>query len=224
MDAAPFVGRALSGRPVRFQTYAWLVVTEVVAGGALLVGVYGAWLSTRTYLWQRRRDDQRRHSDVMVEVGERYGLGGQAPVIGATLAVEHILVIRVVNGGEAPEYIHEIHLENQQVSPITVSVRKPEGTVEVRPRDQHECIFALDGSQAFDWDAPFRAVVRLANKAIFHSEYGRLSRPPEHGEQVVIPDPDQVPDAQVIRVSVIPGSPTAVVHEARSNRLDLRLD
>jgi hypothetical protein len=132
-------------------------------------------------------------------------------VIGQTVPLRHLLTIRIVNGGEAPEYVHSISLESERPSPLTVAVRRPEGTVEVRPRDQRTFELELDGSQAFTWDEPFRAIVRLANEQTFCSEYGTLARPPHHGQTVVIPDPEQMPDDQVAHLDMPRGERIATV-------------
>lgn len=42
----------------------------VVAAIALLVAVYGAWLSTMNFIWQRRRDKERRQSDIKINLIE----------------------------------------------------------------------------------------------------------------------------------------------------------
>lgn len=120
-------------------------------------------------------------------------------------------MVRVINDGEAPEYVHAITLESEVPSPLRIAVKQPEGTVEVRPRDQALFEYALDGSQGFQWDAPFRVAVRLANERTFYSEYGTLAQAPSHGATQVIPDPDQVPDAQVgtIRFDPITGEAAA---------------
>jgi hypothetical protein len=188
------------------------MVTDIIAVLALVVAAYGAWLSTRTFLWQRMRDDQRRVSDIKVECGESSGFGGSPLVIGTTLNREHVLTVRVTNDGEAPEYVHEISLESEHPSPLAVSVRKPDGTEEVRPRDHRTFDLALDGAQAFEWDKPFRAAVRIASKnQTFYSEYGQLAHAPHHGQPHTVVDPEQVPDAQIARVSFIPGSRMATV-------------
>ncbi len=185
------------------------MVTDIIAGLALMAAIYGALLSRRVARREERLEAQRRESDIKVTCGERLGLGGP-PVIGATVPIEHILTISVVNGGEAPEYVHSITLESERPLPVTVSVREPEGTVEVRPRDQRAFELPLDGRQAFAWDEPFQAVVRLANEQTFFSGYGTV-RPPQHGQSVVVPDPDQVPDDQVHEVRFIPGERIATV-------------
>jgi hypothetical protein len=69
-------------------------------------------------------------------LGERARFGGQPLVIGETIALEHFLMARVINDGEAPEYVHSITLESEVPSPLRVVVKEPVGTVEVRPRDQ----------------------------------------------------------------------------------------
>jgi hypothetical protein len=194
--------------------HAWTIVqavlTGIISGLALLIAGYGAWLSTRVSRRQEQREQAKRRSDIKVACGEQSGLDGP-PVIGERVPLRHVLTIRVLNGGEAPEYVHAISLESESPSPITVAVRQPEGTVEVRPRDQQTFELELDGSQAFTWDQPFRAVVRLANEQTFCSEYGTLATPPHHGQSVVIPDPEQMPDDQVARVSVSPGERIATV-------------
>lgn len=125
--------------------------------------------------------------------------------------LRHLLTIRVLNGGKAPEYVHLISLESESPSPITVAVRRPEGTVEVRPRDQQTFELKLDGSHAFARDKPFWALVRLANEQTFCSEYGTLGTPPHDGQSVVIPDPEQMPDDQVGHVKVRLGKQIATV-------------
>ncbi len=182
----------------------------ITSGLALLVAGYGAWLSTRVSRQQEQREQAKRRSDIKVACGEQSGLDGP-PVIGETVPLRHLLTIRVINGGEAPEYVHAITLESETPSPVTVAVRRPEGTVEVRPRDQRTFELKLDGSQAFAWDKPFRAVVRLANEQTFCSEYGTLAAPPHHGQAVVIPDPEQMPDDQVARLHFPPGERIATM-------------
>jgi hypothetical protein len=81
----------------------------------------------------------------------------------------------------------------------------------VRPRDQQTFELELDGSQAFAWDEPFRVVVRLANEQTFRSDYGKLDRPPHHGQSVVIPDPEHMPDSQVPSIQFTPGERVATV-------------
>jgi hypothetical protein len=186
------------------------VLTGIISGLALLIAAYGAWLSTRVSRRQEQREQAKHRSDIKVACGERSGLDGPA-VIGETVPLRHLLTIRVLNGGEAPEYVHSISLESESPSPITVAVRRPEGTVEVRPRDQQTFELKLDGSQGFAWDQPFRAVVRLANEQTFWSEYGTLAAPPHHGQSVVIPDPEQMPDDQVAELYVPPGERVATV-------------
>jgi hypothetical protein len=186
------------------------MLTGITSGLALLVAGYGAWLSTRVSRRQEQREQAKRRSDIKVACGERSGLDGPA-VIGETVPVRHLLIIRVLNGGESPEYVHSISLESENPSPVTAVVRSPEGTVEVRPRDQQTFELELDGFQVFAWDEPFRAVVRLANEQTFYSEYGPLATPPCHGQSVVIPDPEQVPNDQVAHVHVLPGEPIAIV-------------
>jgi hypothetical protein len=186
------------------------MLTDIMSGLALVIGGYGAWLSTRVSRHQEQREEQRRQSDIKIGCEERSGLDGQ-PVIGETLPLKHLLIVRVVNGGEAPEYVHSIILESERPSPVTVSVRAPEGTVEVRPRDQQTFELELDGSQAFVWDEPFRVVVRLANEQTFHSDYGTLANPPHHGGSVVIPDAEQMPDDQVPSIQFTPGERIATV-------------
>lgn len=184
------------------------MITDVISGLALFVAAYGVWLSRRVEQRGEQRYEQRHASEIKVVCGERSGLGGP-PVIGTTVPLEHFLIIRVINGGEAPEYVHSITLESERPLPMTVLVRAPEGTVEVRPRDQATFELALDGRQAFAWDEPFRAVVQLANEQVFYSGYGEI-RPPEHGQTVVIPNPEQVPDDQVGVIRVVPGERMAV--------------
>jgi len=191
------------------------MVTDIIAGLALIVAAYGAWLSRRVARREERLEAQRRESDIKVVCGERLGLGGP-PVIGTTVPTEHILTISVVNGGQAPEYVHSITLESERPLPVTASVREPEGTVEVRPRDQRTFDLPLDGHQAFAWDEPFRVVVRLANEQTFYSGYGTV-RPPQHGQPVVIPDPEQVPDSQVHEVRFIPGERIATAGPLSKN-------
>jgi hypothetical protein len=184
------------------------MATDVISGLALLVAVYGVWLSRRVARREERRDEQRRTSDIKVVCGERSGLTGP-PVIGTSVPIEHILMIRVINGGEAPEYVHAITLESERPLPMTVAVREPHGTVEVRPRDQQTFELPLDGHQGFAWDEPFRAAVRLANEQVFYSEYGEI-QPPHHGQTTVISDPEQVPDDQVGVIRFVPGERMAI--------------
>jgi hypothetical protein len=186
------------------------MATDIISGLALVVAGYGVWLARRVAQHDERLEAKKHASDIKVVCGERSSLGGQ-PIIGTTVPMEHILTIRVINGGEAPEYVHSITLESQRPLPVTVVVRKPEGTVEVRPRDQQTFDLPLDGHQAFAWDEPFRAVVRLANEQTFYSEYGTIGQP-HHGQSVVIPDPEQVPDDQVHEVSFVPGERVATAH------------
>lgn len=197
-------------RAAERRTIVPIVLTGIISGLALLIAGYGAWLSTRVSRHQEQREQAKRRSDIKVACGEQSGLDGP-PVIGETVPRRHLLTIRVLNGGEAPEYVHSISLESESPSPITVAVRRPEGTVEVRPRDQQTFELKLDGSHAFAWDQPFRAVVRLANEQTFCSEYGTLATPPHHGQSVVIPDPAQMPDDQVAQVHVPPGERIATV-------------
>jgi hypothetical protein len=184
------------------------MITDVISGLALVVAAYGVWLARRVTQREERLEARKRASDIKVTCGERTSLGGSA-IIGTTVPMEHILTVCVINGGEAPEYVHSITLESERPLPMTVSVREPKGTVEVRPRDQQTFDLPLDGRQAFAWDEPFQAVVRLANEQIFYSGYGRVG-PPQHGQSVVIPDPEQLPDDQVHRVRFIPGERIAV--------------
>ncbi len=184
------------------------MVTDIISGLALVVAACGVWLSRRVARREERQDEQRRKSDIKVVCGERLGLGG-SPVIGATVPLEHFLTIRVLNGGEAPEYVHEITLESERPQPTTVAVRKPNGTVEVRPRDHQTFELPLDGRQGFTWDEPFRAVVRLANEQVFYSGYGAIQSP-RHGQTVVIPDPDQVPDDEMGVIHFVPGERIAI--------------
>lgn len=180
------------------------MVAVLIAGLALVVAVYGAWLSTQS-------DRRQRKSDIKVECQEKSGFAGQKLVIGETLHLEHILTVRVINDGEAPEYVHEIFLESEHPSPLKVNVRAPKGTKEVRPRDHQTFDLELDGSQGFEWDKNFRAVVVLANKQQFYSGYGWLDRPPHHGEARTIPDPEKVPDGEVAHICLPPGSRVATV-------------
>ncbi len=186
------------------------MLSGIISGFALLIAGYGAWLSTRVSRRQEQREQAKRRSDIKVTCSEESGLDGP-PVIRETVPLRHLLTIRVLNGGEAPEYVHSISLESESPSPITVAVRRPEGTVEVRPRDQQTFELKLDGSHAFAWDQPFRAVVRLANEQTFCSDYGTLATPPHHGQSVVIPDPEQMPDDQVAQVHIPPGERIATV-------------
>jgi hypothetical protein len=197
-------------RAAERRTIVPIVLTGIISGLALLIAGYGAWLSTRVSRRQEQREQAKRRSDIKVACGEQSGLDGP-PVIGETVPRRHLLTIRVLNGGEAPEYVHSISLESESPSPFTVAVRRPEGTVEVRPRDQQTFELKLDGSHAFAWDQPFRAVVRLANEQTFCSEYGTLATPPHHGQSVVIPDPEQMPDDQVAQIHVPPGERIATV-------------
>lgn len=130
-------------------------------------------------------------------------------MIGTTVRVRHVLTVQVVNRGEAPEYVYEVNLENQAPSPITVAIRKGDGSVEVRPRDLATFDLGLDGSQAFGWDEPFRAVVSLAGGQVFRSDFTPqgLLNPPCHGTQTVVRDSDEVPDEEVIRVCLDDLSP-----------------
>jgi hypothetical protein len=185
--------------------------TDIISGLALLVAAYGVWLSRRVARRDERLEEQRRVSDIKVACSERQSLDGP-PVIGTTVSREHILTVRVINGGEAPEYVHSITLESERPLPLTVSVREPQGTVEVRPRDQQTFELALDGHQGFAWDEPFRAVIRLANEQTFYSDYGTVQSP-QHGQSVVIPDPEQVPDDQIGHVRFIPGERIATTLE-----------
>jgi len=186
------------------------MLTDVMSGLALVIGGYGAWLSTRVSRHQEQREEQRRQSDIKIALEERSGLDGP-PVVGTRIPCRHLLIVRVVNGGEAPEYVHSIILESERPSPVTISVRAPEGTVEVRPRDQQTFELELDGSQAFAWGEPFRVAVRLANEQTFRSDYGTLAHPPNQGQSVVIPDPEQRPDNQVPTIQFVPGERIATV-------------
>jgi len=185
--------------------------TMAVAVIALLIAAYGAWQNTRTQRWQRKRDEQRQRSEIDIDIGERSGLGGSELVIGETVYLDHVLTVHVINRGEAPEYVHSIVLESESESPITVVVRRPEGTVEVRPRDQESFELRLDGSHAFAWDEPFRATVRLANDEIFSSKYGSLMGPPQDGQAVVVRDPDALPNDEVGHIAIVRGSRTATM-------------
>lgn len=80
---------------------------------------------------------------------------------------------------------------------MTVVVRRGEGTTEVRPKDQEAFVLELDGHQAFEWDQSFRAIVSLADKQIFASDYGALGAVPCHGMPITIRDPDAVPADEV---------------------------
>jgi hypothetical protein len=164
------------------------------------VAIYGALLSTRNNRWQRKREDERRRSDVRVTVRETTGFDTDKLVIGATVRRRHRLQIGVINGGEAPEYVYGIAVESERPSPLRVVVRREEGSVEVRPRDQELFEFELDGSQWFRWDEPMRVVVRLANGNQFRSPYFELQHEPHHGCPFVVPDPDAVPSEQVNRI------------------------
>lgn len=198
------------------------MLTGIISGLALLVAGYGAWLSTQVSRRQEQREQAKRRSDIKVACGEQSRLDGP-PVVGETIPLRHLLTIRVLNGGEAPEYVHEITLESEAPSPFTVTVRRPEGTVEVRPRDHQTFELELDGSQAFAWDKPFRAVVRLANEQTFCSEYGTLATSPHHGQSVVISDSQQMPDNQVAQLHFPPGERIATVlppDSAQTERAD----
>ncbi len=179
-----------------------VATTTIIATLALLVAGYGAWLSTRNYRWQRKRDEERRRSDIEIEMSESLGLGDGPPVIDTTVALRHILTVRVINRGESSEFVYAISLHSERPSAITVPLRKGEGSVEVRPRDHVAFDFALTGRQGFAWDEPFRAVVRLADGQVFESGHGMLQAPPSHGVPQGIVDPDAVPDDQVIRISL----------------------
>jgi hypothetical protein len=183
--------------------------TDIISALALVVAAYGVWLARRVAHRDERLEAKKRTSDIKVTCGERSSLGGP-PVIGTTVPMEHALTVCVVNGGEAPEYVHSIILESERPLPVTVSVREPRGTVEVRPRDQQTFDLALDGHQAFAWDEPFRAVVRLANEQTFYSQYGTIGWP-HHGQSVEIPDPEQLPDGQVGQLRFVPGERVATV-------------
>ncbi len=110
------------------------------------------------------------------------------------------MVITISNRGEAPEYVYEIRLESETQPAIYVVVRRAEGTVEVRPRDQQAFFLPLDGSKAFDWQGRFRVMVKLANGVVIRSPWAEPPHPPEHGLPFVIPDLDAVPDDQVITI------------------------
>jgi hypothetical protein len=198
------------------KAYGLGMATAVIAGLALVVAVYGAWLSTRSDRRHRKREEEQRRSEIKISCGERSGFGGQRLVIGETVSAQHFLIIRVINDGEAPEYVHSITLESEHPSPLTVDVRKPEGTIEVRPRDQQTFEFALDGAQGFVWEAPFRVVVRLANEGVFYSPYGKLAYSPHHGQPMIVPDPDEVPDAELNYIEFPPGERVAIVHPSPS--------
>jgi|AntDryMetagUQ255_1029468.scaffolds.fasta_scaffold01519_2 hypothetical protein len=185
--------------------------TMAVSVIALIIAAYGAWQATRTHRWQRKRDEQRQRSEIDIGIGEQCGFGNSDLIIGETVYRHHVLTVEVINRGEAPEYVHSIVLESESESPITVFVRRPEGTVEVRPRDQQGFELRLDGSQAFSWTEPFRATVRLANDETFNSPYGSLSLPPHDGEAMVVPDPDALPDDEVAHITFDQGSRTATV-------------
>jgi hypothetical protein len=184
------------------------MVTDIISGLALVVAAYSVWLARHSAQSEERREAKKRASEIKVACEERSSLGGP-PIIGTTVPREHILTVRVINGGEAPEYVHSIILESQRPLPMTVSVREPKGTVEVRPRDQQTFDLPLDGHQAFAWDEPLRAVVRLANEQTFYSEYGTVGQP-HHGQSVLIPDSEQVPDDQLHQVRFVPGERIAI--------------
>jgi hypothetical protein len=176
--------------------------TTAVVLGLLggLIAVYGAVLSTKNYVWQRRRDEERQRSDVEIDLIESSGLGGDDLIIGTTVHMQHYLTVRVINRGEMPEYVYEVALRSAGRSPFTVPVRKGEGSVEARPRDHAEFTLPLDGHQHFGWHEPFVVVVRLANGQVFRSPPATLGQPPCHGKPYVVPDPDEVPDEQVYQV------------------------
>jgi hypothetical protein len=122
-----------------------LSTAVVIAGLRFWSAVYGAWLSTRNYLWQRKREAERRDSDIRIALCEKTGFDTDELVIGQTVGYRHTLHMGVVNGGAAPEYVYGIWLEGERPSPLTVIVRKEEGSVEVRPRDQKVFEFELGG-------------------------------------------------------------------------------
>lgn len=163
--------------------------TQVIAIAALIVAFYSAFLATRTSRWQRRRDEEKLRSDITIGLAERRGLGGGGElIIGETRLTEHVLTVRVMNGGESPEYVREVHLETERPQPLTVKVRPPKGTTEVRPRDEATFALELTGSQAFPWSEPFVAVVELANGQVFRSSVAPGGPQPQHGLPVVIPN------------------------------------
>ena len=128
------------------------------------------------------------------------GLGSEDLIIGTTVHMQHHLTVRVINRGEVPEYVYAVTLRSVGPSPFTVSVRKGEGSIEVRPRDHEEFTLPLDERQHFDWHEPFVVVVRLANGQEFRSPLATLDYPPFHGKPYVVPDLDQVPNEEVYRV------------------------
>jgi hypothetical protein len=174
-------------------------VILAVLGG--LLALYGAGLSTKNYLWQRRRREaERQRSDVEVDWSESGGLGDGDLIIGTTIPMQHHLTVRVINRGELPEYVYEVALRSAKPSPFAVSVRKSEGSVEVRPRDHEEFTLPLDGRQHFEWHEPFVVVVRLANAQEFRSPPATLRYPPFHGTPYTVPDLDEVPDGEIYRI------------------------
>jgi|ERR1022692_30099 hypothetical protein len=177
-------------------------MSEIVAVFAILIAAYSAFLARRTDRREKQREERLNHSQIQVVCGERNGLAGP-PIYGTAVPTEHILIVRVINSGDLPEYVHEVRLQSQVPSPFAISVREAEGTVEVRPRDQVTFELVLDDPDDFQWDAPFRALVRLANQQTFYSDYAALDAPPSHGEIVVIPDPDVEP---VPEIRITPGS------------------
>ena len=78
-------------------------------------------LSTKNYLWQRRREEERQRSDVEIDLEESSGLGGGNLIIGTTVQMQHHLTIRVINRGELPEYVYEVALRSAGSSPFTSS-------------------------------------------------------------------------------------------------------
>jgi hypothetical protein len=173
-------------------------VILTILGG--LVAVYGAVLSTKNHLWQRRREEERQRSDVEIDLMESSGLGSDDLIIGTTVHMQHHLTVRVINRGEVPEYVYVVTLRSAEPSPFSVPVRNGEGSVEVRPRDHEEFRLPLDGRHHFDWHKPFVVVVTLANGQEFRSPPATLGYPPSHGKPYVIPDLDEVPDEEVYRI------------------------
>src|SRR4051794_36058235 len=171
-------------------------ITAAIGAIAVLVAAYGVYVNRRNHSWQRRRDEEGRGSNIVIDASEKSGLGGGDLVIGETRAREHRLIVYVKNRAERPAYISSVRLEPERPSPLRVVLHN-EGTRRVDPGDSEEFILELDGSKAFAWDERFRIVVELANGALFSPPYTELDSPPHHGRPFVVPDLDAVPDDQV---------------------------
>lgn len=178
------------------------VIAGSTAGLALAISLYGAVLATRTHRWQQSLEQERLSTKVSVTASEHSSLGDGPLIIGETIAREHLLTVRVLNGGESPEYVRTIELESEREQALTVWVRSAHGTVEVRPRDETSFGFELTGAQGFPWDERMRLVVTLANRHEVTSDYFEMHYAPCHGQPMTVQDPNS-PDA-VVAVRINP--------------------